>query len=72
MRFFVSVEILDALVLEGLKPHPLTSFDGKSDPQEHITILNTQMVIVGATDSLEHLKMPLYKVVHEFIEIIYN
>lgn len=40
-------------VPENFKPLALSSFDGKSGPQEHIISINTQMAIVGASDSLK-------------------
>lgn len=40
-------------VPENFKPLPLASFDGKSDPQEHIITINKQMAIMGASYSLK-------------------
>lgn len=45
--------IWDDQVPENFKSTPLPSFDGKSDPQEHIISLNNQMSIVGAFNSLK-------------------
>lgn len=49
----LSEMIWDDQVVENFKPPPLPSFDGQSNPQEHIISLNNLMSIVGAFDSLE-------------------
>lgn len=42
---------------KNFKILPLTSFDGKSDPQEHIIFVNNQMAIIGASGSLKYKLM---------------
>jgi len=49
----LSAEIWGAPVPENFKPLHLSSFDGKSDPMEHVTAFNTCMAVVGAPDSLK-------------------
>lgn len=49
----LSVEIWAAPVPENFKPPHLSTFDGKSDPMEHVTAFNTCMAVVGAPDSLK-------------------
>jgi len=49
----LSTEIWNALVPENFKPPSLSSFDGKSDPMEHITPFNTQMALLGVSESLK-------------------
>lgn len=44
----VSAEIWNAPVLEGFKSPSLSSYDGKSDPVEHVTSFNTRMVVLMA------------------------
>lgn len=46
-------EVLGVLVLENFKPPPLVKFDGKSDPHEHISAINTDMVIIDTSSSLK-------------------
>ncbi|MCI40414.1 hypothetical protein A2U01_0061647, partial [Trifolium medium] len=43
----------DAKVPEGFKSPHLPTFDGKTDPLEHLMAVGTQTVIIGAP---EHLK----------------
>ena len=38
---------------KNFKAPSLSSYDGKSDPVEHITVFNTRMAVVGAADSLK-------------------
>lgn len=45
-------EIWEVLVLEGFKPPSLAKFDGHNDPYEHVTSINTHMVITRVPDSL--------------------
>lgn len=45
----LSDEIYEAHVPKGLKPLPLSKFDGRSDPYEHTAFINTQMAIIGGT-----------------------
>lgn len=40
-------------VHEGFKPPSLVKFDDLSDPYEHVTSINTHMIIIGASDSLK-------------------
>lgn len=49
----VSTEIWNAPVLEGFKSASLSSYDGKSDPIEHVTSFNTRMAVLMAPDSLK-------------------
>jgi len=49
----LSARIWNAPVPENFKPLHLSSFDGKSDPMEHITTFNTRMAVVGAAGSLK-------------------
>ncbi|KEH42378.1 hypothetical protein MTR_1g068935 [Medicago truncatula] len=49
----LSAEIWNAPVPENFNSPPLSSFDGKSDPAQHITAFNTQMTIVGTPESLK-------------------
>jgi len=49
----LSTEIWVAFVPENFKPPHLSSFDGKSDPIEHVTTFNSRMPVVGAADSLK-------------------
>lgn len=49
----LSEAIFGDQVLENFKPPLLPSFDGKSDPHEHIISINNQMAIVSASDSLK-------------------
>lgn len=45
-------EISNAIVPENFKLSSLVKFEGKSDPRKHIASINTQMVIIGTSDSL--------------------
>lgn len=47
-------EIWDALVLDDFKSSSLAMFDSKSDSQEHIISINTQMDIIEVNDSNEN------------------
>jgi len=49
----LSTEVWNAPVSENFKPPHLSSFDGKGDPVEHVTIFNTRMAVYGAADSLK-------------------
>lgn len=49
----VSDSIWGELVPEGFKSPSLAKFNGPSDPYEHVAFINTQLVIVGASDSLK-------------------
>lgn len=49
----LSEVIWDDQVPENFKPSSLVSFNGKTDPQQHIIAINNQMVIIGAFDSLK-------------------
>ena len=49
----LSHEIWEDQVPENFKPPSLTSYDGKTDPQEHIIAINNQMAIVAPSDSLK-------------------
>jgi len=49
----LSTEIWMAPILENFKPPHLSSFDGKSDPMEHVTAFNTRMAFAGEPDSLK-------------------
>ena len=49
----LSQVIWDNQVLENFKLLSLTSFDGKTDPLEHIISINNQMAIIGPSDSLK-------------------
>jgi hypothetical protein len=46
----------DARVPENFKTPHLPTFDGKTDPSEHLMAVGTQTVIIGAAD---HLKCKL-------------
>jgi len=46
----LSAEIWNAPVPEGFKCPSLSSYDGKSDPVEHITSFNTRMDVLMAPD----------------------
>lgn len=37
----------------GFKPSSMAKFDGKNNPYEHITSINTQITIIRASDSLK-------------------
>lgn len=41
-------------MLEKFKLMLLAKFDGRDDPQEHVTSSNTQMEIIGASNSLKY------------------
>lgn len=45
--------VWDDAMSENFKSPPFTFFDGKSDPQEHIIFVNSQMAMVGASGSLK-------------------
>lgn len=49
----LSYEIWEAFVLENIKLPSLAKFDGRSNPYEHTTSINTQMDIIGAPNSLK-------------------
>ena len=49
----LSHEIWEDQVPENFKPPSLTSYDGKTDPQEHIIAVSNQMAIVAPSDSLK-------------------
>ena len=49
----LSQAIWDDQVPEGFKSPSLTTYDGKTDPQEHVIAVNNQMAIIGTTDSLK-------------------
>lgn len=40
------------VIQSNYKPPPLEPYDGKRDPQEHLTTFNTQMSIIGASETL--------------------
>jgi hypothetical protein len=52
----LSQALWDARVPENFKTPHLQSFDGKSDPSEHLMAVATQTAIIGAAD---HLKCKL-------------
>jgi hypothetical protein len=52
----LSQALWDAKVLENFKTPNLPTFDGKSDPSEHLMAVGTQTAIIGAAD---HLKCKL-------------
>lgn len=45
--------IMNDLVPPNFKPPPLESYDGRRDPQEHLTAFDTQMAIIGAHETLK-------------------
>ena len=49
----LSQAIWEDAVPENFKPPVLASYDGKSDPQEHIISVNNTMALIGASDSLK-------------------
>jgi len=49
----LSAEIWGAPVPENIKSSHFSSFDGKSDPMEHVTVFNTRMAVVSTPDSLK-------------------
>ena len=49
----LSHEIWDDQVPKNFKPPSLVSYDGKTDPQEHVIAVNNQMAIVTPSDSLK-------------------
>lgn len=49
----LSKAVWDDQVPENIKPPSVVSFDGKTDLQEHITVINNQMAIVGAFNSFK-------------------
>lgn len=49
----LSNEIWGSLDPEGFKPLSLIKFDGRRDPYEHVSSINTQMAIVEASNSLK-------------------
>ena len=49
----LSHEMWDDQVPENFKAPSLVSYDGKTDPQEHIIVVNNQMAIVAPSDSLK-------------------
>lgn len=53
----LKVEIWDDKVPNSFKPPLLATFDGKSDPYEHIITINTQMTTIEATNSLKYKLM---------------
>lgn len=48
----LTLEILDDQVLDNFKSSLMETFDGKSDPLDHIIIVNTLTTIIGATNLL--------------------
>lgn len=49
----LSKVIWDDQVPKNFKPPMLVSFDGKTNPLEHIIVINNQMTIAGTSDSLK-------------------
>ncbi|KAK2388529.1 hypothetical protein QL285_062206 [Trifolium repens] len=49
----LSQALWDARVPENFKTPHLPSFDGKSDPSEHLMAVGTQTAIIGAADHLK-------------------
>lgn len=60
----LSGAIWDNQVSEIFKPPSLVSFDGKTNPQEHMISINNQMVVVRASDLLRwYMSLPHHSVV---------
>jgi hypothetical protein len=49
----ISGEIWKVVVLENFKPPLLLTLDDKSDLVEHVTMFNTHMAIIRASESLK-------------------
>lgn len=49
----LTAEISDALIPGNLKPTSVVSFDGNSDPREHVITIIIQMDIIGVDESLK-------------------
>lgn len=53
----LAAQIWDAHVRNNFKPPSVMMFNGKSDTQDHIIAINTQMVTIKATDFLKYKLM---------------
>lgn len=45
--------IMNDLIPPNFEPPPLEPYDGRNDPQEHLTAFNTQMAIIGPNETLK-------------------